>query len=234
MINQPPLINKACSVEHLEKLLWRVELMQEYKSIRLSPVSIEVIESLNANKDINDVFRRNLSLVLNDYHVVEQLLGIKSLTDTEGWLDIKNSMQKCKPESSEYTVTTVTLTSEDINIITEYSVSTNSTNFSGTINAMLEDFNTAIEHLARLPFTKKEWMVLRSCYNALPLSKLRISDEIVIASDTIYMAIKRRAGKNNRKYDRIISKLINLTASEVLVMCCQLRGMPVGKCALCR
>lgn len=204
--------------------------MQEYKSIRLSPVSIEVIESLNANRDTNDVFRRNLSLVLNDYQVVERLLGIKSLTESESWTAIKNSMQQNKAESSEYTITTVTLTLEDINIITEYSIGEDGLNFSGTINTMLEDFNTAIEHLGQLPFTKKEWNVLKSCYKNIPLSKLRISDEIVIASDTIYMAIKRMAGKNNRKYDRIISKIINLSASEVLVMCCRLRGMPVGSC----
>lgn len=204
------------------------KIMQEHKSIRLSPVSIAVIESLNANKDTNDIFRRNLSLVLNDYQVVERLLGIKSLTESEFWTDIKNGMQQNKVESSEYTVTTVTFTSKDLDIITEHSIGSDSLNFSGTINAMLEDFNTAIDHLDQLPFTKKEWNVLKSCYKNLPLSKLRISDEIVIAGDTIYMAIKRMAGKNNRKYDRIISKIINLSASEVLIMCCRLRGMPVG------
>lgn len=202
--------------------------MQEYKSIRLSPVSIGVIETLNANRDTNDVFRRNLSLVLNDYQVVERLLGIKSLTESASWANIKNSVQQNKAESSEYTITTVTLTSEDIDIITENSIGSDTTNFSGTINAMLEDLNTAVEHLGQLPFTKKEWQVLRICYKNIPLSKLRISDEIVIAGDSIYMAIKRLAGKNNRKYDRLISKIINLSASEVLIMCCQLRGMPVG------
>lgn len=202
-------------------------IMQEHKSIRLSPISIEVIESLNANKDTNDIFRRNLSLVLNDYKMVERLLGIKSLTHDKAWVDIKRELQH-KSDSADYTITTVTLTSKDIEIITEYSTASDAINFSGTINEMLEGLNTAIEHLGKLPFTKKEWQVLKDCYKTLPLDQLRISDEIVIAGDTIYMALKRRAGKNNRQYDRVISKVINLSASEVLIMCCKLRGMPVG------
>lgn len=203
--------------------------MQEHKSIRLSPISIEVIESLNANKDTNDIFRRNLSLVLNDYQMVEHLLDMKSLACDKAWNGIKDGLQRYKADSSEYTVTTVTLTSQDIEIITEYSASSGDINFSGTINTMLEELNTAIEYLGDLPFTKKEWQVLAMCYKTLPLCKLRISDEIVIASDTIYMTIRRRAGKNNRKYDRLISKVINLSTSETLVMCCKLRGMPVHR-----
>lgn len=201
--------------------------MQNYKSIRFSPTSVKVIEKLNANEDTNKTFGHNFNFVLNDYPTLANLLEINALRQMDNWASIKDCLVNFTVEPSDYLVTSARLNDNAIKVISSYALDASDINYSGTVNTMLEDFNATVSYLNTPVFTKKEWLVLTQRYNALPLYKLRITDEIKLAKNSLLMSVKDIAGSKNRAYDRLLSKLNNLSDKDALLLCCRLRGFPV-------